>query len=81
MCARIKEHEATSHIPVLILTAKNTADTQIDGYEIVITSYSIHYTKLYDWIYDCCLGQYSREKIVAIQSGIATVACITRCLH
>ncbi len=39
MCARIKEHEATSHIPVLILTAKNTADTQIDGYEIGADSY------------------------------------------
>jgi len=32
MCKIIKDNEATSHIPILLLTAKNTDDTRVDGY-------------------------------------------------
>ncbi|MBR8534044.1 response regulator [Carboxylicivirga sediminis] len=39
MCKHIKQDEATSHIPVLLLTAKNTDDTRVDGYEIGADGY------------------------------------------
>lgn len=33
MCREIKSNEETSHIPVLLLTAKNTAESEIKGFE------------------------------------------------
>ena len=51
----IREAEATINIPVLILTAKHVTKEELSMLKqnnihqlIVITSYSIHYTKLYD---------------------------------
>lgn len=39
MCQLIKSDENTSHIPILILTAKNTDDTQVEGYNLGADSY------------------------------------------
>lgn len=39
MCHQIKQDEAISHIPILILTAKDTAETQIEGYKTGADSY------------------------------------------
>ncbi|WP_430934202.1 hybrid sensor histidine kinase/response regulator [Saccharicrinis sp. 156] len=33
LCKTIKTSESTSHIPVILLTAKNTVESQIEGYE------------------------------------------------
>jgi DNA-binding response OmpR family regulator len=39
MCREIKEEEAISHIPILILTAKNTDDTIVEGYDLGADGY------------------------------------------
>lgn len=39
MCKAIKDDENTSHIPILILTAKSSEDTQVEGYNIGADSY------------------------------------------
>lgn len=39
MCKRIKEEEEISHIPIIILTAKNTDDTIVAGYDIGADGY------------------------------------------
>lgn len=38
-CKRIKEHEITSHIPVILLTAKGSTDHRIEGLEVGADSY------------------------------------------
>ncbi|WP_075589936.1 hybrid sensor histidine kinase/response regulator transcription factor [Labilibacter marinus] len=39
LCKQVKTTEATSHIPVILLTAKNTVESQIEGYETGADSY------------------------------------------
>lgn len=39
MCRKIKEEEEISHIPIMILTAKNTDDTIVEGYDLGADGY------------------------------------------
>jgi signal transduction histidine kinase/CheY-like chemotaxis protein len=39
MCKKIKSDEEISHIPIMILTAKNTDDTIVEGYDIGADGY------------------------------------------
>ncbi|MGQ1909001.1 hybrid sensor histidine kinase/response regulator transcription factor [Marinifilum sp. RC60d5] len=39
LCQKIKSEEAVSHIPILLLTAKNTIESQIEGFEIGADAY------------------------------------------
>ncbi len=38
-CRAIKEHVATSHVPVVLLTAKGTSQTKIEGYDVGADGY------------------------------------------
>ena len=39
MCRKIKEEEEISHIPIMILTAKNTEETIVEGYDLGADGY------------------------------------------
>ncbi|BAX78948.1 hybrid sensor histidine kinase/response regulator [Labilibaculum antarcticum] len=39
LCRKIKEEEAVSHIPVLLLTAKNTIESQLEGFKTGADAY------------------------------------------
>lgn len=39
LCRRIKQNEATSHIPVILLTAKSSVDAKKEGYDVGADSY------------------------------------------
>lgn len=41
LCKRIKTHELTSHIPVILLTARQSDEAQIEGYETGADAYVV----------------------------------------